>query len=234
MDVEGGTSTSYSYDCMNRLTSATGMGFDWDKNGNMVYMHDGSDAWNYTYDPENRLISVKKNDALMNKFWYDAEGRRVRLWDSQDGYLTHVYSGLDIIYETSQSGVTKHYYANGLHVAENRSGTLEYFHQDHLGSTRLKTDANGDAVFTRNYEPFGPDYDGSGSEEFKYTGKHEDPSGLYYFGARYFLETGKFITEDPIIGSLEDPQNLQLRLLQEHLRKPWEHQQQVFQQKIPL
>ena len=80
---------------------------------------------------------------------------------------------------------------------------------DHLGSTRLKTDASGDAVFTRNYEPFGPDYDGSGSEEFKYTGKHEDSSGLYYFGARYYdPEVGRFITEDPILRSFENPQGL--------------------------
>ncbi len=85
---------------------------------------------------------------------------------------------------------------------------MEYYHQDHLGSTRLKTDANGDAVFTRNYEPFGPDYDGTGSEEFKYTGKHEDPSGLYYFGARYYdPETGRFITEDLFHGYLTDPQS---------------------------
>ena len=36
----GGT-TSYTYDSMNRLTGATDMGFDWDGNGNMVYMDDG-------------------------------------------------------------------------------------------------------------------------------------------------------------------------------------------------
>jgi len=194
---------------MNRLTSAGADDYTWDDNGNLVEREEGADTWAYFYDLEDRLTSVRKNGALMNRFWYDADGRRVNLWDSQDGYLTQVYSGLYIVYEASQSGVTKHYYANGLHVAENRSGTLEFYHQDHLGSTRLKTDANGDAVFTRNYEPFGPDYDGTGSEEFKYTSKHEDPSGLYYFGARYYdPEVGRFITEDPVTGNIEDPQAL--------------------------
>lgn len=210
LEKTAGASTSYTYDCMNRLTSATGMSFDWDTHGNMVYMHDGSDAWNYTYDPKDRLTSVRKNGALQSRFFYDADGRRVRLWDSQDGYLTHVYSRLDVIYESSSSGVTKHFYANGLHIAEVKPGggsiVTEYYHQDHLGSTRLKTDADGDVVFTRNYEPFGPDYDGSGLEEFKYTVKHKDPSGLYYFGARYYdPEVGRFITEDPVMGSQEDP-----------------------------
>ena len=44
--VQGGT-TSYSYDSVNRLTSATDMSFDWDDNGNMLYWKNGVDAWNY-------------------------------------------------------------------------------------------------------------------------------------------------------------------------------------------
>ena len=60
---------------------------------------------------------------------------------------------------------------------------VEFFPQDHLVSTRLKTDANGDAAFTKNYEPFGPVHGESGSEEFKYTGKRED-----YMHLRLFLK----------------------------------------------
>ncbi|UCD45064.1 MAG: RHS repeat-associated core domain-containing protein [Candidatus Bathyarchaeota archaeon] len=105
--------------------------------------------------------------------------------------------------------MTKHYYANGLHLAEDRDGIVEYYHQDHLGSTRLRTDGGGSSVFSRDYEPFGPDYGGSGSEEYKYTGKREDPSGLYYFGARYYDPgMGRFITEDPVLGEFSDPQSL--------------------------
>ena len=39
-----------------------------------------------------------------------------------------------------------------LHTAENYSGTLEYCHQDHLGSTRLKTGGTGGVVYESNYE----------------------------------------------------------------------------------
>ena len=107
------------------------------------------------------------------------------------------------------SATTRHFYANGLHIAENRSGTLEYYHQDHLGSTRLKTDGNGDSIYDTNYIPFGSTYGESGSEEFKYTGKREDSTGLYYYGARYYdPQVGRFITEDPITGSLYDPHSL--------------------------
>jgi len=65
------------------------------------------------------------------------------------------------------------YYANRLHVAEERWGSIVYYHQDHLGSTRLKMDGDGNVVYESNYMPFGPDYDGTGSEEFKYTSKHQ-------------------------------------------------------------
>ena len=58
--VVGQVATGHAYDSMNRLTQATGMGFDWDADGNLLYMHDGSDAWNYTYDPEDRLTGIAR------------------------------------------------------------------------------------------------------------------------------------------------------------------------------
>ena len=62
----GGT-VSYAYDCMNRLTDATGMGFGGDGNGNMVYTDDGGAEWNYTYDPEDRLVRVLRGSRLTLK-----------------------------------------------------------------------------------------------------------------------------------------------------------------------
>jgi len=64
-------------------------------------------------------------------------------------------------------------------------------------------------VYDTNYAPFGPSYNESGSEEFKYTGKQEGSSGLYYYGARYYdPTTGRFISEDSNKGFLENPQSL--------------------------
>ena len=39
-------------------------------------------------------------------------------------------------------------------------------------------------MYSSNYELFGPGYSESGYEEFRYTGKREDGTGLYYYGAR--------------------------------------------------
>ena len=63
-------------------------------------------------------------------------------------------------------------------------------------------------VYMSNCEPFGPGNCESGSEDYRYTGKHEDPSGLYYFGARYYDPlTGRFTTRDTVFGGLGDPQS---------------------------
>jgi len=42
----GGSSTTYAYDSMNRLTSATCMTFNWDGEGNLLYEDDGVNWWN--------------------------------------------------------------------------------------------------------------------------------------------------------------------------------------------
>ena len=49
---------------------------------------------------------------------------------------------------------------------------------------------------------------GSGSEDYRYTSKPEDPKGLYYYGARYYNPVlGRFITRDTVFGDLTDPQS---------------------------
>jgi hypothetical protein len=97
---------------MNWLTQAGSTKYDWDSNGNLIGVKDGHTTWNYYF--ENRLIAVKLKGLVQNKPNHDAEGRRLRLWNSQAGYVNHVYSGLDTIFEnTSEGVVTKHWWEIG-------------------------------------------------------------------------------------------------------------------------
>lgn len=206
--VQGGSTVTYTYDEMDRISSASGLGFDWDGNGNMVYKHDGVYAWNYTFDALNRLKRVEKDGGLSALYTYDAGGRRVRSWDTVDGSIDYVYSGLSVIDEVCGGVHERHIYAGGMHIASNTTGTIQYYHVDHLGSTRLKTNSTGGVVYESNYEPFGVSSGESGDEDYRYTGKPEDTTGLYYFGARYYdPDTGRFITRDTVFGSLSDPQS---------------------------
>jgi RHS repeat-associated protein len=90
------------------------------------------------------------------------------------------------------------------------SGTTKsYFHQDHLGGTRLVTQS-GSVVFSTNYEPFGVPYGASGSDpSVKYTGQWSEALGLYWNHARYYDPTiGRFVSADPVLGHMSAPQTL--------------------------
>jgi RHS repeat-associated protein len=96
------------------------------------------------------------------------------------------------------------------------NGTF-YRTTDHLGSTRLETDASGAAKWCRDYEPFGEEipssvggrsgancYGSATAFRQKFTGKERDgESGLDYFLARYYSSPqGRFTSPDPLVGNL--------------------------------
>ena len=202
-----GSAISYTYSNMNEVLTAGSDVYTWDLNGNMASRNVSGTFWGFTYDQENRLTAVESGGVVQNRYCYDGDGRRVLLWSSGSGGSVNVYSGLNIIYESSPAA--RRVYAGMTQIAEVRAGSIEYYHQDHLGSTRLKTNSTGGEVFSGNYKPYGVDYGVSGSEEYRYTGKPVDSSGLYYYGARYYDPSiGRFITVDPASPDLTDPQSL--------------------------
>ena len=92
-------------------------------------------------------------------------------------------------------------YRKGKHLAKFTPNETYFYGTDHLGSTTVMTDSNGEVVWRGYISPFGDSATGEGSiqEAVKFTGKELDPeTGLYYFNARWYdPKLGKFITEDP-------------------------------------
>lgn len=94
--------------------------------------------------------------------------------------------------------------------------TMEFFVTDHLGSPTMVIDEVGQVLETTDYLPFGQiNYqDGIIDNDYGFTGKELDDSGLNYFDQRYYDSTiGKFISIDPVLLSspqqyLIDPQQL--------------------------
>ncbi|MBU1750375.1 MAG: hypothetical protein KKA73_22045, partial [Chloroflexi bacterium] len=113
------------------------------------------------------------------------------------------------------SVVIKYYVFNGKRVAMRRDGVLHFIHQDHLGSTSLLTDQNGDEVDDSRlyYYPYGSVRAGDPAAlptEFNFTGQRLDRStGLLYYGARYYDPLlGRFISADTVVPGAGNPQNL--------------------------
>ena len=183
----GYTPTALSqFDANNRWSAACSPTPCYDSAGNQTTVAGDK----YTYDAENRLLSAFPQNSGTTSYAYDGEGRRV--WKTSTAATTE--------YAYDASGALAAEYSN---LQPTQLGT-EYMSADHLGSTRLITDAVGNVVKRYDYLPFGQEIPsgvggrstGYGSNVYptmpdvqskKFTGKERDAeTGLDYFGARYF------------------------------------------------
>ncbi|MCP4124438.1 MAG: hypothetical protein GY751_22065, partial [Bacteroidetes bacterium] len=195
----------------------------WNLNGNMVekgsvyslvenlpVIEKTGDYTKYEYDLLNRLIQVSKideNDELnvVASYTYDSKGYRIKkVGKDSTEYFAFSLDGLLLREENVEDpGLTTEYiYAFNKVIAERR-GTEDFFYlTDHLGSTVMLTDVDGNVVWQNDFTPFGEETGESGylKRTGMYTSKKIDPdTGLYYFNARWYdASLGKFITEDPV------------------------------------
>ena len=212
--TENTVTTSYTYNTLMRLTAKTvgseATYFTYDPNGNMTEKEEGNSSYTYTWDINNRLREVRDDGNLLFEYLYDSHGRRVKSHNHSTGVTTtYIYAGINVIHEVTSSESTDYLYANGMRIAKKTGATVKYFHSDHLGSTRLVTDSSGQPTFESDYKPFGQDANATGTEKYTFTGQYSEADiGLYYFGARWYdASLGRFISEDPIKGSMLSSQS---------------------------
>jgi len=207
----------YTYNNMNELLSISdGTTFAYDEVGNTLTRTDGTNTWSYAYDKRNQLVQVEENQEVTAWYTYDGDGRRTKKteWiESLQEYQTiiYVYSGLNVIYEKNVNIDQEATYVHGPTgtIAEEVSGLINYFHTDHLGSTRLITDESGNVITDVTYNPFGEAVVIGEEEPYLHAGKEKDSTGLYYYGTRYYdPERGRFITRDILTGKKDAPQTM--------------------------
>ena len=205
-------SVTYTLNAVNEVTALSdGSLFTYDANGNRVEKSKGTDTWKYAYDYANRLTKVEKNSVTLGEYVYDGDGKRIQVTENSVT-TTCIYLGLNVLYEENTIGTAAYIYGPTGKLAKRTTIDSEsqvyYYHTDHLGSTRLVTDESRIVVTDVTYEPFGENT-ANGEESYLYTGKEEDSTGLYYYGARYYdPETGRFITRDLLAGKRAVPQTL--------------------------
>ena len=182
---------------------------EYDANGNMTRNGDRT----FEYDIENRLRKVRHAGAKIAEYWYNQTGQRVR--KAENGTSTfYVSKHYEITGTTGDqpTSVTKYYYAGNRRIAEvDPHGEVFFYHLDHLGGTHVVTDALGASVRVSEYFPYGAQRASAGDKDLtkRFTGKEQDATGLYYYGARYYNpQTMTFITADPLIPGPSNPQAL--------------------------
>jgi RHS repeat-associated protein len=186
----------------NRITSVGSTSFTYDSSGNLT--SDGT--YSPSYDAEGRMIS----DAGVT-YNYDGDGKRVR---KSSGTLYWYGTNSDPLLETDGSGsLTNEYiFFGGKRTARrDSSGNVEYYISDHLGTTRIVTNASGTISEGCDYFPYGgSNCSPSSVNNYLFTGKErESESGLDDFGARYYSsQYGRFMTPDEI-GPGQNPEDPQ-------------------------
>jgi RHS repeat-associated protein len=125
-------------------------------------------------------------------------------------------SSLDALVETDAAGnnPAEYIFFGRKRIARrDPDGAVLYYFADHLGSSRVVTNATGTVVDESDYYPFGGEriVVNNDSNPYKFTGKERDSeTGLDYFGARYDSSSlGRFMSADPSIESvvLRNPQS---------------------------
>jgi RHS repeat-associated protein len=196
---------------VNTRNQINSSGFVYDAAGNIIA--DGS--LTMTYDAENRMTATAGVT-----YSYDGDGKRVMKSNAGTPpvpFKLYWYgmSGLDVLLETDAAGNTpdEYIFFGGKRIARRQStGTVSYYFSDHLGTSRVVTNATGTLLDDSDFYPFGGErvVVNNDPNQYKFTGKERDSeSGLDNFGARYNSSSlGRFMSVDPVAGSLSNPQSL--------------------------
>lgn len=199
------TDALWQYNNSNELQSRNSASYSYDNNGNLTSKTDSAGkTTQYTWDTENRLVSVVLPDSGGTvSFKYDPFGRRIQK-SAPGGTTNFAYDGVSIVGEYDGNGALVAKYAQGVSIDEPlamwRQGSIAYYHADALGSVTSLTDGNGANLATYTYDTFGNVADSTGTilNPFRYTGREWDQETvLYYYRARYYDgANGRFLGED--------------------------------------
>lgn len=191
-----------AFDAANQQTrfNSASTNLVYDNNGNLTSFTDASGTTTYTWNPLNQLTAIS-GPSLSASFVYDGLGRRSSktINSTTTGFW---YDGADVLAELAGATPTANY-IRSLSIDEpfirKQSGGDEFYQTDALGSALALTDSAGSANTAYIYEPFGKTTTpGSSTNQFQYTGRENDGTGLYYYRARYYAaDHNRFIAEDP-------------------------------------
>ena len=158
-----------------------------------------------TYDYDTTGLRTAKQ--ALNSDGASVEWRKEHTWSAAGGLplLLAEHQGSEHTYVIYGPGGTPIYQINA-------TGEVIYLHQDHQGSTRLVTNANGTVRGTITYNAHGTITANTNPWYLEqplagYTGQyHDTETGYIYLRARHYdPTTGQFTTQDPLVAVTEEP-----------------------------
>lgn len=204
--VVGGSTTNYTYDAANKMTSPGT--FTYDDKGNISTIASGGVTTTYTWDLLNGMTQWSKTGQTTIDFLYNADGMRVRKTPSGGTATNFLLDGAEIVEEITGASVVAYV---GLELVSQISGaTRTIYHADGIGSTRAMSDGSQVVAEAGIYDAYGnlkAEYPASSAPSFGYAGLYRyyaDSTGLDYLKARFYdPAVGQFLSRDPVAGSTE-------------------------------
>jgi RHS repeat-associated protein len=221
-------SVTFEYDSLDQLTTVYSKGtvleqYDYDTIGNLVrkgalfqsygtqgrpHALDSSNGISYGYDPNGNVTRIG-GDLTID--WNSENMPRRVVAGSKTTEKSHVGESL---WKKVEDGVTTYYlpsmrlengaprkfygaFAERLEPPGDRK--LRFYHPDHLGSSSVMTDENGEPIRRVSYMPWGQDRaaDQTFEPKLQFNFKEKDANGLYDYGARlYSPVTGRWLSPD--------------------------------------
>lgn len=138
---------------------------------------------------------------------YLNEYTKKRIWREHNGEKELVLECDSIAIETGMDKVIEYHTLLEKRIGKKKTEEgrkQRVLYGDYLGSAAARADANGEIIIREEYYPYGDtafSYGTSASKleetRFRYMGKEQDATGLYYFGTRYYLGiAAKWISQD--------------------------------------
>ncbi len=182
------------------------VGYQFDSSGNTKIDASGQ---SFIYDAENKQVEVRNaSNGIVGQYFYDGDGKRIKKIVPNGETTIFIYdAGGKMVAEYSTI------------VATPTEAKVSYLTNDHLGSPRINTDANGAVIARHDYQPFGEEIArasyGADDVRKKFTSyERDDETDVDFAEARYYNhKLGRFNSIDPIFISgkrLLDPQQIYL------------------------
>lgn len=197
------TTQTASYNNLNQLTNLSGQALNFDANGNLL--SDGQR--NYSWDAENRLVSITYpgQPGKQTAFTYDGLSRRTAIASTPAGgggtvTTSYIWCGAQLCQARNASNsTTREYFAEGEFVPGSPPQSY-YYGPDQIGSIR-RIFASATSAPAYSYDPYGNALQATAPlTDFNYAGMfYVADSGLYLTQYRaYDPVAGRWLSRDPV------------------------------------
>ncbi|WP_347331846.1 RHS repeat-associated core domain-containing protein [Marinimicrobium locisalis] len=197
-----GVAENYQYatDSHHLLLKGT-QNYQYDAVGNTI----NNGTYQFEYSAANRMVQASQSGTTVADYTHNALGQRV-IKALPDGtvihYLYNEQGQLIGEYDSAGNAIREYVYLEGAPLSMVSGNRVYYYHNDHLGTPQLLTDAQQTVVWKAVYTPFGKASVevAQVTNKIRFPGQYFDSeTGLHYNYFRdYDPTTGRYLQSDPI------------------------------------